>query len=111
MQVFWHPQRNRQTCPVDSGRMLMSGVNDLATKEPDLAKDWNATLNGFDASQSVLGNVVRYWTCADGHTQCSTVANRRRAGGCTECKPEDRVAIGQRQFRRGRNGWDKRKRH
>lgn len=104
-------QRNRQTCPVDSGRVLISGANDLATKDPDLAKDWDAALNGVDASQTVPGNVERYWTCAYGHTQWSTVANRRRAGGCTECQPEDRVAIGQRQFTRGRNGWDTRMRH
>ncbi len=104
-------RRNRQKCPVDSGRVLIPGVNDLATKEPDLAKDWNAALNGVDASQTVPGRVERYWTCADGHTQCSTVANRRRAGGCTRCPPEARVTIGQREFTRGRNGWDTRKRH
>jgi hypothetical protein len=104
-------RRNRQTCPVDSGRVLIPGVNDLATKEPDLAKDWNAALNGVDASQTVPGRVERYGTCADGHTQCSTVANRRRAGGCTRCPPEDRVTIGQREFTRGRNGWDTRNRH
>lgn len=98
----------RQTCPADTGRLLVSGYNDLATKEPDLAKDWDTALNGVEASQTVRGNTERFWTCAHGHTQSSKVANRRRTGGCTECSPEKRVAPA-RRFKRGRNGWDTRK--
>ncbi|MDQ0633715.1 hypothetical protein QFZ40_001624 [Arthrobacter pascens] len=97
-----------QTCPADTGRLLVSGYNDLTTKEPDLAKDWDTALNGLGASQTVRGNIKRYWTCAHGHTQSSKVANRRRTGGCTECSPEERVAPA-RKFKRGRNGWDTRK--
>lgn len=109
-RISLRSQRNRQTCPADSGRLLITGENDLASKEPELAKDWDAELNGVDASRIVAGVKERHWTCAHGHRQLSTVANRRRAGGCTECPLEDRVAIGQREFNRGRNGWDTRKR-
>jgi hypothetical protein len=108
--VSHRSRQNRQTCPADTGRLLIPGFNDVASKEPDLTKDWNTTLNGIDADQTVAGSVKRCWTCAHGHTQWSTVANRRSTGGCTDCPPDDRVDIGQREFSRGRNGWDKRKR-
>ena len=36
----------RQGCPVCSGRMIVPGVNDFATRYPELAKEWHPTMNG-----------------------------------------------------------------
>lgn len=96
------------TCQVDTGRELIPGVNDLATKEPDLVQDWDYDKNGFWPDMVVPGTTARTWTCKYGHTQIRSVVNRRRAGGCTICPPEERVARGQRKNTRGRQGWDKR---
>lgn len=96
------------TCQADTGRELIPGVNDLATKEPDLVQDWDYDKNGFWPDMVVPGTTARTWTCKYGHTQVRSVVNRRRAGGCTICPPEERVARGQRKNTRGRQGWDKR---
>lgn len=96
------------TCPADNGRLLVVGLNDLATREPNLVKDWDRERNGFGPDEVVPGDTPRAWTCQYGHTQERTVSSRRRAGGCTLCPPEHRVAAGQRKNTRGRQGWDKR---
>ncbi|WP_185260720.1 zinc-ribbon domain-containing protein [Pseudarthrobacter sp. NBSH8] len=107
--VDYRCRQEKATCPVDTGRLLLTGVNDLATKEPALVLDWDGPRNGMPPSQTVPTNHVWNWTCRFGHTQRATVANRRRAGGCTDCPPEDRVAQSKQKFARGRQGWDKRK--
>lgn len=101
--------QKKLTCPVDTGHLMVSGDNDLATKEAALVMDWDYERNGCEPHQVVPGANPYSWTCKHGHTQEATVVNRRRAGGCTNCPPEDRVAPGQRKNTRGRNGWDKRK--
>ncbi|MFD1211111.1 zinc-ribbon domain-containing protein [Arthrobacter sp. GCM10027362] len=102
-------RQGKLTCPVDTGWLLLPGVNDVATKESDLVKDWNSSRNGMEPFQTVRGRRPWWWTCCFGHTQRATVAQRRRSGGCTECAPEDRVSKGQLKLTQGRNGWDKRK--
>jgi hypothetical protein len=100
--------RTKRTCPVDNGRWFLPGVNDLATQDAELIKDWDSALNRIEPWQTLPTNHQWWWTCRFGHTQHAWVANRRRSGGCTDCPPEDRVAQGQRKFARGRQGWDKR---
>lgn len=100
--------QKKPTCPADTGRLLVPGENDLATKEPDLVKDWDYERNGSAPDAVVPGAGPRSWICKHGHTQIASVVNRRRAGGCTRCPPEERVAAGQRKNTRGRQGWEKR---
>ncbi|MCD5341017.1 zinc-ribbon domain-containing protein [Arthrobacter sp. AK04] len=100
--------QKKATCPVTTGRLLLPGVNDLATKEPDLVKDWDYEGNGFGPETVVPGTGRWTWTCKYGHSQDRSVVNRRRAGGCTKCPPEERVEAGERKNTRGRQGWDKR---
>ena len=33
-------------CPVCAGQQVLAGYNDLASKRPDLAKEWNYEKNG-----------------------------------------------------------------
>lgn len=79
-------------CRVETGRWFVQGVNDVATMEPVLVKDWNTALNGIGPADTVRGNNKWAWTCRFGHTQQTTVATRRKSGGCTECAPADRVS-------------------
>lgn len=97
-----------QRCPVDTGHVLLSGVNDLATKHPELLTDWDYERNDVDPSQVVPGVRKRWWTCCQGHSQHSQVRNRVRSGGCSVCLPENRAGTPTSEFRRGRQGWDKR---
>lgn len=96
------------TCPGDTGRLLCPGKNDLATKHPDLVRDWDYQRNTISPQQTVPGNTKWWWTCSAGHTQHALTHNRKQSGGCTLCPPEDRVAQPVRRFNRGRQGWDNR---
>lgn len=89
--VDYRAKEPRQKCPVDTGRLLLTGVNDLATKHPDLIPDWDHERNDVDPTQVVPGTKKRWWTCKHGHTQCTTVRNRARSGGCTACRPDNRI--------------------
>lgn len=79
------------TCPIETGRILLSGVSDLATREPRLVVDWDYGRNDCRPDEIVPGRASRYWTCSAGHTQKASVVNRRKAGGCTLCPPSERV--------------------
>lgn len=112
---FWarienRTQKQEPTCPVDTGRLLRSGTNDLATKHPDLVRDWDYQKNALSPDETVPGNTKWWWTCSAGHTQHALTHNRKQSGGCTLCPTEDRVAKPVRRFNRGRQGWDKRAR-
>lgn len=80
--------RNRGTgCPYCSGRKVISGINDLATINPILAKEWNYEKNGDLKPNMVTVNCGRkvWWKCKKGHEWEVTVDNRNRGRGCPFC--------------------------
>jgi hypothetical protein len=91
------------TCRAETGRIVYPGVSDLATREPLLVRDWDDDGNGCGPDEVVPGTSQHCWTCPAGHTQYTSVVNRRRAGGCTRCPTSDRVIPNKvRQYRRVR---------
>lgn len=66
-------------CPYCAGRKVMPGFNDLATADPDLAKQWNDEMNGSLTPHDVVGmsHTAVWWTGKCGHVWKATVANRR----------------------------------
>lgn len=107
-QIDYRSKQEQQQCPVDTGRLMLTGENDLATKHPDLVSDWDYVRNDVDPTQVVPGTRKRWWTCRNGHTQHTAVINRARSGGCSACPPEARIGTPAREFARGRQGWEKR---
>ena len=74
-------------CPYCSGRRVLSGFNDFATKMPDLIGEWHPTKNG-----SLMPNQVSYgsgkkvwWQCKEGHEWQATVSDRSMGNGCPTC--------------------------
>lgn len=67
---------------------LVVGVNDLATKFPEIAAEWNYEKNGGLTPQSFTcgsGSKV-WWTCQEGHSWPATIASRTRVKtGCPYC--------------------------
>ena len=65
----------------------MPGFNDLATADPDLAKQWNDEMNGGLSPHDVTGtsHAAVWWTGKCGHVWKATVANRRYGSGCPYC--------------------------
>jgi Probable Zinc-ribbon domain len=69
-------------CHVCSGRKVLSGVNDLQTMEPDIARE----AVGWDTSKfTVSSNAIKLWRCHLGHTWKSTISNRTKGLGCPYC--------------------------
>jgi hypothetical protein len=65
-------------CPFCSGRKLLIGFNDLATKYPELALEWHPSRNGklkATEVQTGSGKTV-WWRCALGHEWKASIDNR-----------------------------------
>lgn len=74
-----HPLvEHRGRCQICQGRILILGVNDLATKRPDAAVQWNSERNGTLLPEHVKPCTVLkvWWRCPNGHEFLQSVANR-----------------------------------
>lgn len=79
---------NKSGCPYCAGVKVLAGFNDLATKYPELAKQWHPALNGDLAPDMVMPgcNKKVWWVCAEGHVWDAVVKNRALKGyGCPVC--------------------------
>lgn len=75
-------------CPYCSGRMAISGVNDIATTHPEIAKEWHPTKNSTLTPEMVLHGSKQqiWWMCDKGHEWSNTVSNRTYSkAGCPYC--------------------------
>jgi hypothetical protein len=77
---------NGCNCPCCEGRQVGLS-NCLATKNPELAKEWHPIKNGeltpYDVPQCCGENV--WWQCKKGHEWESVIANRKNNKGCPYC--------------------------
>ena len=79
---------NGRGCPVCSGRLVMAGVNDLATKNPELALEWdyvkNYPLTPCDVTSGK--NIKAWWICSKcGNEWEANISRRNRGSGCPKC--------------------------
>jgi DNA-directed RNA polymerase subunit RPC12/RpoP len=74
-------------CPYCSGRVAIQGVNDLATKNPTLAAEWDYAKNGsLTPTQVHAGSGKKiWWFCEKGHSWQATIHSRNRGYGCPYC--------------------------
>lgn len=74
-------------CPTCAGQRVVVGVNDLASRMPEVAATWHPTRNGdvTPRSISVYSNQKMWFQCSVGHEWLSTVNNRSHGQGCPEC--------------------------
>ncbi len=76
------------TCPYCSGREAIEGVNDLATVNPSLIKEWDFQKNKDILPSQVLSNSAKkvWWICSScGHSWKAIIANRNKGIGCPRC--------------------------
>jgi|694.fasta_scaffold26653_8 hypothetical protein len=74
-------------CPFCAGQLAQSGVSDIATTNPELAKEWHPALNGDLTPSQLLSGSNRsvYWHCSScGHDWRAAPATRLRSG-CPAC--------------------------
>jgi hypothetical protein len=86
-------------CSVCSRRKLVPSVNDLATTEPILVKEWHPFLNHPKTPDRIFaGTELYWWKClAAGHKVQQSVPHRVKSKGCTECVPDERILARSRQ--------------
>lgn len=74
-------------CPVCGGQKLQQGVNDLASRRPELAAEWHPTKNGDLTPALVFPNSTKtvWWQCKEGHEWQATVNARANGSGCPVC--------------------------
>ena len=75
-------------CPICSGKRVLAGYNDLATTDPDIAKQWHPTKNGELTPEMVTrhSNKKVWWVCENGHERNLSVDNMIRTAVCPYCK-------------------------
>ena len=82
-------------CSYCSGKQVLAGYNDLATKEPSLAAEWDYDHNYPLTPQTVTSNSHKrvWWKCSScGHEWQATVNARYRNRGCPACAVSKRTA-------------------
>lgn len=79
---------NGKGCPCCSNRVVVPGINDLATTDPDLAKEWHPTKNTLKPSEVTRGqSKMAYWICSKcGNEWEDTIGHRSSGRGCRVCK-------------------------
>lgn len=74
-------------CPICAGKQVLSGFNDLETKNPNIAKQWHPTKNGSMTPSDIFpsSNKKFWWMCEKGHEWQATAADRIAGKGCAVC--------------------------
>lgn len=75
-------------CPVCSGHLVVSGINDFATFYPAIAKEWHPTKNGTLKPSDVSKKSGKkiWWICRWGHEWQATPHDRVTSStGCPIC--------------------------
>ncbi len=88
--------RSRGTgCPYCSGRIAISGENDLATIYPKLAMQWHPTKNGNlkPSEVTIKSNKKVWWICDKGHEWQAVISSRSAGQGCPQCYSERQTSF------------------
>lgn len=74
-------------CPVCAGRIVVAGINDLATINPRLATEWDYESNKLTPQQvTARNNIKAAWICSVcGWHWKSAISTRNNGAGCPNC--------------------------
>ena len=74
-------------CPYCAGRRALPGIGDLASRFPDVARQWHPEKNGSLTPGQVLPGSHRtvWWRCDKGHEWRAQVKSRAEGSGCPVC--------------------------
>lgn len=77
-------KKRKSVCPVCSGDLLVSGINDLATVYPSLIEKWNSDKNNAEPSQiSARDSQKRHWIQGCGHAVQASI--KQMLSSATRC--------------------------
>ena len=93
---------NGRGCPCCSHKRLVRGKNDLATTNPELAKEWHPTKNGDLLPSDVMYGQARkvWWICPVGHSYQATLNHRSGSNGtnCPVCNEGRQTSFREQAF-------------
>lgn len=74
-------------CPFCVGKKPIIGVTDLATTNPELARQWHPTKNGDITPQMVKAQSGKkaWWLCSNGHDWRAVIQSRDNGCDCPYC--------------------------
>lgn len=77
----------RKSCACCSGKVVVPGINDLATTHPNLIKEWHPTKNvDLLPSDVTYGMATRiWWVCPEGHEYPAALLHRSSGTNCPIC--------------------------
>ena len=79
----------KSTCPYCSNRRVLKGYNDLKSKFPRIARQWDYSKNEGVSPQDVFYNSSKeaWWKCKEGHSWKATVKSRTHTNNeeCPYC--------------------------
>lgn len=79
-----------RTCGVCANRLLVSGVNDLATTHPHLLREWDYLENTVSPASIFGGHQHKiFWICAYGHKWQASPSSRISGRGCRTCANQE----------------------
>ena len=85
---------NGNMCPICARQRVISGVNDLATTNPELLYEWDYEKNTIKPEKISRGsNEKVWWICKNGHSWQTSVKNKRKINSCPFC-PRQRIVSG-----------------
>jgi len=79
---------NGNSCPVCAGKVVIPGMNDLASAYPGIAAQWHPTKNGHLTPEMVtpFSNRRAWWICEKGHAYSTVIAHKAQsASDCPYC--------------------------
>lgn len=79
---------NGKGCPCCANRVIVPGINDLATTDPELAADWHPTLNTLKPTEVTSGQSKKiWWMCSKcGYEWQDTLNHRSQGRSCKQCR-------------------------
>lgn len=85
-------RKNGTGCPYCSGKKILSGYNDFATKNPELMKEWDYNKNKVNPSIIAESYKERiWWKCSKcGYEWQAKIISRIRGAKCPHCKSIER---------------------
>lgn len=73
-------------CPICAGKKIVSGINDLVTLNPSLAREWDYDKNILKPTEiSPNSHKKVWWKCKEGHSWESQIKSRNNGTGCPKC--------------------------
>ena len=78
-------------CPICSGNLIVSGINDLKSQEPEVSAEWDYKKNGALSPEKIgaHSNHKVWWRCSRGHSWAARIADRVGGSGCPFCVKEN----------------------